>query len=216
MCLWGDHQRSWGGEGDDDPRGRSRPKRSQDRLFKWVAAVAAACLIGFVVFVIVRGSPHPSGVGSAALEAPPPPVLKAGTSAPAFSLPALQGGNPVSLSTFRGRPVIVNFFASWCRDCRAELGAVARVARATSGRLTVVGVDSNETSVTTAKQLLTAAGATYPVGVDAQAKVASQYLIQALPVSYFLNGSGQVVGVALGPQSVTSLERWVARLGVGE
>ncbi len=67
------------------------PKRSQDRFFKWVAAIAAACLIGFVVFVIVRGSPHPASVGSAALEAPPPPVLKAGTTAPAFSLPALQG-----------------------------------------------------------------------------------------------------------------------------
>jgi peroxiredoxin len=196
------------------PSVADRPKRSQDRLFKWVAAVAAACLVGFVVFVIVRGSPHPASVGSAALEAPPPPVLRAGTSAPDFSLPALQGGSPVSLSTLRGKPVIVNFFASWCRDCRAELGAVAQVAKATSGRLTVVGVDSNETSVTTARQLLTAAGATYPVGVDAQATVASQYLIQALPVTYFLNASGQVVGVALGPQSVSSLEHWVARLGL--
>jgi thiol-disulfide isomerase/thioredoxin len=172
------------------------PKRSRDRLFKWVAAVAAACLIGFVVFVIVRGSPHPATFGSAALEVPPPPVLRVGTSAPAFSLPALQGGSSVSLSAFRGKPVILNFFASWCRDCRAELGAVARVARATSGRLTVVG-------------------ATYPVAVDAQAKVASEYLVQALPVSYFLNGSGQVVGAALGPQSVASLEHWVARLGAG-
>jgi peroxiredoxin len=180
-----------------------------------VAAVAAACLIGFVVFVIVRGSPHPATVGSAALEVPPPPVLRVGTSAPAFSLPALQGGSSVSLSAFRGKPVILNFFASWCRDCRAELGAVARVARATSGRLTVVGVDSNETSTATAMQLLAAAGATYPVAVDAQAKVASEYLVQALPVSYFLNGSGQVVGAALGPQSVASLEHWVARLGAG-
>jgi peroxiredoxin len=191
------------------------PKRSRDRLFKWVAAVAAACLIGFVVFVIVRGSPHPATFGSAALEVPPPPVLRVGTSAPAFSLPALQGGSSVSLSAFRGKPVILNFFASWCRDCRAELGAVARVARATSGRLTVVGVDSNETSTATAMQLLAAAGATYPVAVDAQAKVASEYLVQALPVSYFLNGSGQVVGAALGPQSVASLEHWVARLGAG-
>jgi thiol-disulfide isomerase/thioredoxin len=189
------------------------PKRSQDRLFKWVAAVAAACLIGFVVFVIVRGSPQPASVGSAALEAPPPPVLRAGSTAPAFSLPALGGGSPVSLSTFRGKPVIVNFFASWCRDCRAELGAVARVASATSGRLSVVGVDSNETSSAAARQLLAAADATYPVAVDAQAKVASEYLVQALPVTYFLSASGQVVGAALGPQTATSLERWVSRLG---
>ncbi len=196
------------------PGAADQPKRSKDRLFKWVAAAGAACLIGFVVFVIVRGSPHPATVGSAALEAQPPPLLQAGTTAPTFSLPALQGSSPVVLSSFRGKPVIVNFFASWCHNCRAELEAVARVARATSGRLTVVGVDSNETSTTTAQQLLAAAGATYPVAADAQAKVASQYLVQALPVTYFLNGSGQVVGAALGPQSVSSLEHWVARLGV--
>ena len=189
-------------------------KRSQDRLFKWIAAIAAACLVGFVVFVIVRGSPHPATVGSAALKVAPPPVLRAGTTAPAFSLPALQGSSPIVLSAFRGKPVIVNFFASWCRDCRAELSAVARVARATSGRLTVIGVDSNETSSAKAQQLLAAAGATYPVAVDAQAKVASQYLVQALPLTYFLNRSGQVVGAALGPQNATSLDHWVARLGV--
>ena len=178
-----------------------QPKRSQDRAFKWIAVAAAVCLVGFVVFVIARGSPHPATVDSAALEAPPPPLLQAGTTAPTFSLPALQGSSPVSLSTFRGKPVIVNFFASWCRDCRAELDAVARVAQATSGQVTVIGVDSNETSTATARQLLMAAGATYPIAVDAQAKVASQYLVQALPVTYFLNRSGQVVGTALGPQT---------------
>ncbi|MGO8824600.1 MAG: TlpA family protein disulfide reductase [Acidimicrobiales bacterium] len=190
-----------------------RRKNSPDRVFKWVAALAGLCLVGFVVFVILRGSPRPAGSGSSALESPPPPVLKAGTVAPGFTLPGLHGGNPVSLSAFRGRPVIVNFFASWCPDCRAELGAVATIARRTTGRVAVIGVDSNETSDATATSLLAAAGATYPVAVDAQAKVASRYLVQALPVSYFLSASGKVVGAALGPQSVASLQRWVARLG---
>jgi thiol-disulfide isomerase/thioredoxin len=189
-------------------------RSSPDRVFKWVAALAAACLIGFVVFVVVRGSPHHPPVGSSALAAPPPPVLKNGALAPAFSLPNLRGGGQVSLSAYRGRPVIVNFFASWCPDCRAELEAMATIARSTAGQVTVIGVDSNETSDATATRLLAAAAASYPVAVDAQAKVATQYLVQALPVSYFLDGSGRVVGAALGPQTVSSLERWVARLGV--
>ena len=192
-----------------------RRKSSSDRVFKWVAALAALCLVGFVVFVIVRGSSHPTSTGSSALQVSPPPVLKVGTVAPAFSLPGLHGGSPVSLSAFRGKPVIVNFFASWCPDCRAELGAMATIARRATGRVAVIGVDSNETSDTAATGLLAAAGATYPVAVDAQAKVASQYLVQALPVSYFLSASGKVVGAALGPQSVASLQRWVARLGAG-
>ena len=73
-------------------------------------------------------------------------------------------------------------------------------------------MDSNETSDCRGQRLLAAAGATYPVAVDAQAKVASRYLVQALPVTYFLDASGRVVGAALGPQTVSSLERWVARL----
>jgi len=189
-----------------------RGKAPPDKVFKWVAAAAAACLVGFIVFVVVRGPSHPPGSGSAALESPPPPVLKAGTVAPDFTLPALDGGGAVSLSAFRGTPVIVNFFASWCPDCRAELGAMATVARTTKGSLAVVGVDSNESSDAAAVRLLTAAGATYPVALDARATVATQYLVNALPVSYFIDASGRVVGAALGPQTVSALDHWLRRL----
>jgi thiol-disulfide isomerase/thioredoxin len=190
---------------------RARPA-SRDRIFKMIVAVAAACLIGFVVFVIVRGPAKPAQPGSAALTSPPPPVLKPGTPAPSFSLPALAGGAAVSLSSFRGAPVIVNFFASWCPDCRQELSAVAEVAAANAGRVAVVGVDSNESSVTAASTLLGDAHATYPVALDDSAKVATEYLVQALPVTYFLDADGRVVGSALGPQTVQSLDRWVRRL----
>jgi cytochrome c biogenesis protein CcmG/thiol:disulfide interchange protein DsbE len=196
------------------PAGGRRPNRT-DRVFKWVAAVAGAALLAFVVFVIVRGPSHPAAPGTSALESPPPPTLKAGTTAPAFSLPALGSGDAVSLTAFRGTPVIVNFFASWCPDCRAELMAMATVARQSAGHVAVIGVDSNESSDATATRLLAAAHATYPVGLDNSAKVATRYLINALPVSYFVNAHGQVVGAALGPQTVTSLQRWVARLEGG-
>ena len=191
---------------------RGTPVRRPDRAFKRIALVSAACLAGFIAFVVVRGPTHPSPVGSSALEAAPPPLLARGTVAPAFSLPNLQGGDPVALSAFRGRPLVLNFFASWCRDCRAELTAVATVARGSAGRVAVLGVDSNDTSEAAADRLLSAAHATYPVAVDTHATVATQYLVQALPVTYFLNASGHVVGATLGPQTVPSLERWVARL----
>ena len=190
----------------EDDGGRS------DRVFKWVALVAGACLVAFVVFVVVRGQPHGKPASSARLESRPPSLLKSGTVGPPFTLPALNGGAPVTLAAFRGTPVMVNFFASWCPNCRRELAAVASVAKASNGRVAVVGVDANETSDAAAERLLAAAHATYPVAVDATAKVSSAYLVQALPLTYFLDAQGQVVGAALGPQSVASLNRWVARL----
>lgn len=182
-----------------------------DQVFRWVALVAGACLVGFVVFVVTRGPSHPTDAGTAALEAPPPPVLARGTVAPTFSLPSLEGGQPVALAAYRGTPVIVNFFASWCPDCRSELAAIGSVARQASGRVGVVGVDSNDTS-TAAEQVLARAHADYPVGVDASVHVATEYLLTALPVTYFLDARGRVVGTAFGPQTARSLQRWVTRL----
>ena len=190
----------------EDDEGRS------DRVFKWVAVVAGVALVAFVVFVVARGQTHATPASSAGLESAPPPLLKNGTVAPPFTLPALDGGAPVTLAAFRGTPVMVNFFASWCPDCRQELAAVAAVAKANSGRVAVVGVDANETSDAAAERLLAAAHATYPVAEDATARVSSAYLVQALPVTYFLNAQGQVIGAALGPQTIASLDRWVLRL----
>ena len=86
------------------------------------------------------------------------------------------------------------------------------IARQDNGHVAVVGVDSNDGAGGAAEKLLTAANATYPVGLDVTAQVASRYLLTALPVTYFLDARGRVVGSVLGAQGVASLERWVARL----
>jgi cytochrome c biogenesis protein CcmG/thiol:disulfide interchange protein DsbE len=177
-----------------------------------IVAVGAACLIGFVIFVVVRGPAKPTHASSTALASPAPSTLKAGTSAPPFSLPALGGGDPVSLTSYRGSPVILNFFASWCPDCRQELAAVSSVSRAGAGKVRVIGVDSNESSIAAATRLLGEANAAYPVALDNNATVATAYLVQALPVTYFLDAEGHVVGAALGPQTVKTLDRWVHRI----
>jgi thiol-disulfide isomerase/thioredoxin len=190
-----------------------RRPATTDRAFKVIALVAGLCLIGFILYVAVRPAAKSSRtLGIAALQSPPPAMLKPGTVAPAFSLPRLGGGPSVSLSSLRGTPVIVNFFASWCPHCRSELAAVGTVAAANSGHIAVIGVDSNDGTGAAAAKLLAAAHAAYPVGLDTSATVASRYLLTALPVTYFLNAEGRVVGSALGAQTLGSLQRWVARL----
>ena len=178
-----------------------------------IALVAGVCLVGFIVFIALRPAAKDSRtLGIAALRAPAPAVLHAGAVAPAFTLPRLGGGAPLSLTAFRGAPVIISFFASWCPHCRSELAAMGSIARRNSVHVAVVGIDSNDGAGGAAAKLLTVADATYPVGLDASAHVASEYLLTALPVTYFLDASGKVVGSALGAQNVASLQRWVNRL----
>ena len=178
-----------------------------DRRWQVLAGVAGLALIGFIAYVATR--PHHSrsvGFPTAA------PALAPDTLAPAFALPRLGGGPPVTSSDTRGTPTVVNFFASWCPDCKAELAAFAALAARTAGRIDVIGIDSNDDSGAAAQTLLTAAGATYPVGIDRGATVATAYRLDALPVTYFLDGRGRVVHVAFGTQTSASLDAWVSDL----
>ena len=119
--------------------------------------------------------------------------LPVASTAPAFALPRLSGGPPVALASTRGTPTIVNFFASGCRDCQAELGDIAADSAAARG-------------------LLAKVHATYPVGVDGQAATATAYQLTALPMPFFLDARGRVVYVALGTQTATALTHWSALL----
>lgn len=140
------------------------------------------------------------------------PALGSGKPAPAFSLPRLGGGAPVSLASFRGRPVIVNFFASWCTNCRAELAAYGKAYQRWGSRIAFVGIDTHDGNGAKAVPLLSAAGDRYPVGVDPNMTVAASYLVEALPTSIFVNAQGQVVGESFGAQTTSSLNAAATRL----
>jgi cytochrome c biogenesis protein CcmG, thiol:disulfide interchange protein DsbE len=73
------------------------------------------------------------------------PTAGAATNPAAFSLPALNGNGWVRLARYRGKPVVVNFFASWCTQCQAELPGFRQEAIALKGKVTFIGVDSLET-----------------------------------------------------------------------
>jgi thiol-disulfide isomerase/thioredoxin len=80
-------------------------------------------------------------------------ALRGGSSPPAgvvtnpagFTLPALNGTGLVRLADYRGEPAVVNFFASWCTQCQAELPGFKQEADALKGKVTFIGVDSLET-----------------------------------------------------------------------
>lgn len=102
--------------------------RRRSRLL--VVTVFASSIAVLVVLAVIAFRPGAPG-GTA--------------SATAFDLPALSGGGRVRLADYRGRPVVVTLFASWCTACTTELPGFTRVATATHGRAQFIAVDSQET-----------------------------------------------------------------------
>jgi thiol-disulfide isomerase/thioredoxin len=171
----------------------------------WAMVAAAAAVVCALAGWVLT---HPRSTPASSPEALP--TVPKGKPAPAFDLPRLGGGPSVELS--KGRPAVINFFASWCPNCSAELSAFASESSRTRGSVSFIGIDSNDSDPGSAERLLHGAGATYPVGVDRSASTATAYLVVGLPTTIFVDREGQVVGEAFGAQSVRSLQAWLARL----
>jgi cytochrome c biogenesis protein CcmG, thiol:disulfide interchange protein DsbE len=130
----------------------------------------------------------------------------------AFALSRLgDPGQQVTLRADAGRPVIINFFASWCTPCRKETPLLAGFYRSHHGRVLVIGVDANDKS-SAALAFLRAHAVGYPVGFDKSAAVAISYGVAALPQTFFLNARHQVVRHILGAVSAHELDSWAASL----
>ena len=113
--------------------------------------------------------------------------------APGFTLTAIgQPGVKVSLSRYQGKPVIVNFFASWCEPCQKETPLLATWYKQQHGKVALVGLDENDTTAN-AQKFLAAKGVSYPVGFDPATIAASAYDVTALPQTFFLNAQHRIV-----------------------
>jgi cytochrome c biogenesis protein CcmG/thiol:disulfide interchange protein DsbE len=131
--------------------------------------------------------------------------------APAISL-ATVDGRQVALSDYRGRPVIVNFWASWCVPCRDEfpLLAAARAQYEGDG-LEILGVIHDDSSQNAAAFAATY-NAQWPLLVDAQNTAWTAYHGAFVPVSYFIDRAGIVRAVSYGPPPSAGLDGEIAKI----
>jgi len=141
------------------------------------------------------------------------PGAQIGQEAPGFALSDLNGA-PVRLSDLRGRPVIVNFWASWCGPCVREFPLMQQALKdhATDG-LAVVGIVFNDRSEN-ARDFMTKMGARWTAAMDPNGEVAQRYGIIGPPESFFVDRNGIVVGHQIGELMPRDLrQQLVALLG---
>jgi cytochrome c biogenesis protein CcmG, thiol:disulfide interchange protein DsbE len=141
---------------------------------------------------------------SSSSAAPPAPA------APAFSVAALGETGQVSLSQYHGKPVIVNFWASWCGPCQQETPLLASWYKQEHGQIALIGLDENDSPASKALAFARAKGVTYPLGSDPLTTVTGPYGVDALPQTFFLNAQHRIVEHVLGAITKADLTQGVA------
>jgi len=127
--------------------------------------------------------------------------------APGFSVAVLgNSAKKISLSQYAGKPVILNFWASWCTPCQKETPLLAQWYKSQHGHVNLIGLDENDTTAN-AQKFASAKGVTYPLGFDPQIQVASAYGVQALPQTFFLNSQHHIVDHIYGALTTADLTK---------
>ncbi|MEO5575248.1 MAG: TlpA disulfide reductase family protein [Gaiellaceae bacterium] len=154
------------------------------RLAAQVAAVGVvAALLGLLAWKLAQGeSEVTSELG------------RGGTpTAPQFALERLDGKGELSLRSLRGRPVVLNFWASWCGPCKDEAPVLEAAAKRWRGQdVAFVGVDVKDFRGD-ARDFLARYGVTYPNVYDGKGSTVGRYGVRRFPETYFVNADGKVV-----------------------
>lgn len=152
-----------------------------------VVGAGALVLVGAFTWLAARAAP------ASEIQAPSPLLYKP---APRLAGPSLWGSGSVSLTSMRGRYVLVNYFASWCSTCATEEGQLVDLARSSS--VSVLGVDFDDANGA-ARSFLAHYGAHFPVIVDASGQRALRWGVSAPPESFLVAPSGEVIARIVGP-----------------
>jgi len=120
-------------------------------------------------------------------------------------------GRPIRLADLRGRPVWINFWASWCPPCQAETPVLRDVYERHKGEgLALVAVAVQETTPDDVRAYAQTYGLNYTIGFDGTSAIFHRYQVFGLPTQFFIDRTGIIRSVVLGPVGVTSAEQNLA------
>jgi len=151
-------------------------------------AIAVAVLVAAIVFAALWAT------------GPPPEPIRPGQEAPGFELPRLAGGPPVRLADLRGKVVLLNFWATWCKPCEDEMPAMQRLHEALAGtdfELLAVSLDDDRAAVEAFQERL---GLGFPILLDPAKKVSVAYQTYRYPESYLIDREGRILARYVGPR----------------
>jgi len=127
-------------------------------------------------------------------------LLGVGSKAPAFTAIDLRTGRPASLANYRGRPILINIWATWCAPCRVEMPALERLAKKFAGtdfRVVAVSVDQDDSTVVDA--FVRELGLSFDVLHNQAGDIRQRYQTTGVPESFVIDRDGVIVKKVIGP-----------------
>jgi cytochrome c biogenesis protein CcmG, thiol:disulfide interchange protein DsbE len=159
------------------------------RLVAQAAAVAVVvALFGLLAWKVTQGESEVTAQ-----------LADGGTpAAPEFTLERLDGEGDLSLESLRGKPVVLNFWASWCGPCKDEAPLLEEASKRWAGKVAFVGVDVKDFRGD-ARKFLERYGVTYPNVYDGKGSTIGRYGVTGYPETYFIDAEGRVRYRIAGP-----------------
>lgn len=184
---------------------RAARERTASRIRRGVIGLAAVLAIGALGFALVRNSSGGVTFGG---------DLRAGGTLHALQLPQLEGGGTVDYASYDDRPLVINFFASWCPNCIAEMPDFERVHQRLGDRVAFLGISQSDppgASIDLARET----GITYDTAIDQQGVFFNALGAYGMPTTVFVRPGGQIAEIWVGGLNADTLERLIGEhLGV--
>jgi cytochrome c biogenesis protein CcmG, thiol:disulfide interchange protein DsbE len=184
----------------DDRRSKKDEGSAVNPSARWNVLLVLLALVGAAW---IWGNRLPVGEAAAANTAGLPPAPAVGHPAPDFTLTAVTG-EAVTLAALRGQPVVLNFWATWCPPCRAELPELQAASERLQGEVAIVGVNQAE-DAERVRTFVADLSLTFTVPLDERGQVSRAYNVRSLPTTFFIDRNGVIRRIQSGALTEATL-----------
>ncbi|MFC7441817.1 thiol-disulfide oxidoreductase ResA [Laceyella putida] len=163
----------------------------------WIRRVLLLVMLGLLGYALFQSMSEPDDAN-----------LEVGEEAPNFEFQTLEG-KKAELSDYRGKVVLLNFWATWCKPCRTEMPDMQGTYNKFKNReVEILAVNIAEQPVTI-NGFVRSLGLTFPIGLDPQKEITKMYKVGPIPSSFFIDANGKITGIYQGQMNASQIEQGI-------